>query len=132
MSFYSESVVKKTRKPHRCSGCGTTIEVGSPALRYTGKYDRDFASHIHHPECREAEIALNRLHDVRDNDDWMSLTDMETDEHPWLLEGYPIIAARMGITAEAIRVAAEEMEQCRYAFAKPARKALSDATGGGE
>jgi len=91
-------------------------------LRYSGVFDGYFASHIHHPECRQAEIALNRLHDVRDGDDWMALTDMEADDWPWLLAEYPTIAERMGITAEKIRENEEESARMRAFWIEQAKK----------
>jgi len=120
--FYFEATVKKTRKHHLCSGCARAIEIGSAALRYSGVFSGDFCSHIHHPECRAAEIDLNSLHDVRNGDDWLALTDMEPDDWTWLLEAHPQVAERMAITAEKIAAHEAEQERMRAWWADRGRK----------
>ena len=100
--FYSETIVKKTRKAHRCDGCCKMIEVGSEALRYSGKFGGDFGSFIHHPECRAAECALNKRMSEHVWDDWIPLSDIDPDDYPWLLATFPSVAARFNITAETI------------------------------
>ena len=51
VTFHNETEIKKTRKAHRCAFCGTTIAQGSPAIRWSGKWDGDFFSEIGHPDC---------------------------------------------------------------------------------
>lgn len=102
MSFTREYPVKAVRKRRRCDACPGYINIGEPAVRWAGFSEGDFQTAIWHPECRKAEIAFNRLKDTMWHDEWSSLSEMEDDDHPWLLEEYPAIAARYGITAETI------------------------------
>lgn len=97
MSFVSETKVKAVRKRHRCDGCGQHIDIGQPATRWAGLADGDFGTAIFHPECREAEVALNHKNDWRWGDDWWRLCDMEREDREWLIEERPIVAERMGI-----------------------------------
>ena len=47
-----DSVVKKSRKPHRCYLCGKDIPKGASYLRRTGiDDDAGFLSIAMHPEC---------------------------------------------------------------------------------
>lgn len=119
--FYSETHVKKTRKDHRCDGCCKPIPAGSQALRYSGKFDGQFGTFVHHPECREAECALNKLH-RSPYDEWLSLSDIESDKYEWLLAEFPIVAERFGITAQSIAEHEREREESRRAWAEIDRK----------
>lgn len=120
MSFINEKAVESIRKARRCSGCTHMIEVGSPAISWAGMTDGEFNTATYHPECREAEIALNKLQDTYSADEWSSLADIDWEDHRWLLEEYPEIAARRGITAETIREIEEERARCHAAWrAKP-------------
>ena len=120
MGFVNERTVKSVRKAGQCDGCNTTVNVGEAAVRWAGTTDGDFNTALYHPECREAEVALNRERRTGFYpDDWMGLSrDMEWDDHPWLLAKHPAVAARMGITVETIREDEEEREACRLAWAK--------------
>lgn len=104
--FYSEKIVK-VRKPRHCDGCGALLNKGDQALTYSGRFQGDFGSFSHHIECRQAEIALNNLAD-RNSDEWYALREIEADEWDWLLEDWPVVAARMNVTAERIREHKEE------------------------
>ena len=115
--FSVESYVKSTRKERRCGSCRYSIPIGSPALRISGVWEGEFYSQVIHPICRQAEIALNKLHGCY-GDEWISLRDMESDDLPWLLAEFPEIAARMGITAESVAHTAAEMEARRIAFTR--------------
>lgn len=98
MSFVSETSVKAVRKRHRCDGCGGHIDVGQPATRWSGVVEGDFSTAIYHPDCREAEIAMNN--DIRDfqyGDDWRPLDEIEHEDWPWLRDAYPAVAGRLGI-----------------------------------
>lgn len=118
MSFVNEREIKAIRKPRRCDGCSVKIEAGESAIGWAGTVDGDFITATYHPDCRKAEIALNSLHGNGWADDWMSLcTDLEWEDHPWLLEEYPAVAARMGITAETISANEKERADCDAAFA---------------
>ena len=99
MSFYRETHVKAVRKSRPCIGCGRMIEVGSPALDASAHYEGDFWAATYHVECRAAETAINDLHEVYSGE-WMALSDIEHDDWDWLIAEHPVVAARMGITAE--------------------------------
>lgn len=98
MSFSNEQRIKATRKRAWCVGCGQPIEVGSAAVRWTGITDGDFQSVAYHPECRDAECALNEMHSA---DEWIGLCEVtgERDDELWLLEEFPAVAARLKIEA---------------------------------
>ncbi|RVT93739.1 hypothetical protein [Sphingomonas crocodyli] len=98
MSFATESNIKAVRKARRCFGCSVTIEVGEPAVSSVGMSDGDFYANTYHPDCREAEIALNRLRETGWVDDWSCLYDIEWEDWRWLVEEWPAVAARKGIT----------------------------------
>lgn len=95
--MYSERKIKATRKPHQCQSCLRLIETGSPSLYYVCKnYQSDgmFYGH-HHPECREAELAMNALMDYRDGDDWYPLHEIDSETLPWLKDEFPTAYARL-------------------------------------
>lgn len=116
MAFYRETPVKAIRKPRICLGCRKTIEVGHRAINCAGNLDGDFWSGTYHNDCRNAEVALNDLHDVRyPYDEWNVLSEMEWDDWPWLIDKFPTVAARMGITTERFDKINAEYQQ-RYAF----------------
>jgi hypothetical protein len=122
MSFYRERPIKSVRKPRRCAGCTSMIAAGSVALDISGKqWGGDFWSQTFHPECRAAEVELNKLHDTRYSDDWAALADIDWEDWGWLLESFPIVAERMRITAERLNEVTEERERCRAAWAATAR-----------
>lgn len=82
-------------------GCASQLEVGQPALSCSGRGDDGFWSATYHHECRKAEEALNKLHDIGWHDDWLVLCDdMEWEDWPWLIEEFPVVAGRMKITTE--------------------------------
>jgi hypothetical protein len=56
-------------------------------------------------------MALNKLSGT-DWDEWVGLQDMETDDWPWLIEDFPAIAARMGITQARYDERIEERKRC--------------------
>lgn len=111
MSGFASETERKARKQHRCDGCAQTIEVGSTYVRWAGTTDGDFSAASFHQDCRAAEIALNKLSGT-DWDEWMGLQDMETDDWPWLLEDFPAIATRMGITQARYDEHIEERKRC--------------------
>lgn len=103
MGYFREHPIAATRKPHRCEACQTTIETGSAANYITvhdGSSDGPFYGHFH-PDCRDAEVRLNDLHDWRGGDDWMALHEAEADDLPWIAEEFPAVFARV-----AARIAA--------------------------
>ena len=101
MTVFSERAVKAVRKPVHCDGCCRVIAVGQPATRWTGLSDGEFASVAYHPDCRQAEIALNERHDTWD-EDWQPITSIEPEDHAWLLAEFPAVAARLGIAVAAV------------------------------
>ena len=102
MAFASETTVKAVRKRHRCDGCNRPIEIGDPATRWAGTTDGDFGTALYHPDCRAAEIAMNNdVLGFRYGDDWWPLSEIESEDRPWLIAAYPAVARRMGIVPPA-------------------------------
>lgn len=104
MTFYRETTIKAVRKPRQCLGCLRMIAVGETALNVAGHFDGDFWSGSFHHECRAAEVALNELNRTR-WDEWQNLSEIEWDDWQWLLDGHPVVASRMGVTAEKLEEA---------------------------
>jgi len=100
MSFTREYSVKAIRKPCRCDACRAMIEIGEPAIRYATTYEGEFTHAVWHPECRTAEIALNRLQDTMWYDEWTALDELDDEDRPWLIAEHPTVAARMGFTQQ--------------------------------
>ena len=116
MGFYRENVIKAVRKERRCYGCSRTIVVGAPAVDCAGNYDGEFWSATYHDDCRKAEVALNDLHDSY-LDEWMNLdADMEWEDWPWLIDTFPTVAERMGITKERHDKIAGQQARVRQAL----------------
>ncbi len=122
MSMYSEREVKSIRKARPCDSCAKTIEAGKPALVIAGVVGGDFWSGTWHHDCRHAEVELNKLHGVYDGEDWMSLTDMEWDDWPWLIEAHPTVANRMNITTARYDERMAEQQRMREFWAAHDRK----------
>lgn len=102
MGFSSETKVNAVRKSRRCDACGKFVEIGQPAIKWAGTTDGDFGTLIYHPDCRAAELALNELHGTWSNEDWIGLWDFDWDDADWLIDQFPEVAARKGITADLI------------------------------
>ena len=107
MSFYRERAIKSTRKERQCYGCCRTIAVGSEALECAGTGTDGFWSGTYHTDCRKAEIAFNDLKDYRWGDEWYALHEIEFEDWDWLIDEFPAVADRMGITVEKHREAVE-------------------------
>lgn len=60
MSFHRSYWVKRTRKPHCCAWCDSTIKKGSAAHRGANMWEGDFCSWIMHPECSAAWDAVQK------------------------------------------------------------------------
>jgi len=120
MAFYRETPVKAIRKPRSCIACHRTIEVGHPALDCAGYYEGDFWSATYHAECREAEVALNKVYDLPGGE-WVNLgSDMDWEDWPWLIEKFPTVAERMGITTERFdRVNTDYQQRHSFWRSKP-------------
>lgn len=100
MSFVTEKPVKAVRKRHLCSGCDKWIEIGETAVNWCGTSDGDFNSAYYHPDCREAEIAFNKISGTHHADEWQGLSDAEPEDRPWLKAEWPIPYLRMCMTRE--------------------------------
>lgn len=101
MSFIDERYIKATRKRHVCNACDKWIEVGEAAVHWVGVTDGDFGCAYYHPDCREAEVAYNRLRGYRFGDDWFRLCeDAEPEDYSWLKSEHPIPYKRMLMTRE--------------------------------
>ena len=111
MSFSNVRSIKSVRKARPCR-CGQMIEAGQPAVEWVGVTEGEFAAIAYHPECRQAERALNKLHDVQWWDDWSGIEDVESEDWEWLLTEHPLVAARLNITPE--RVAEHKARRARY------------------
>lgn len=121
MTFINERSIKAVRKRTGCDACGKYIEIGEPATRWAGLTDGMFCAIAYHPECRVAEVALNKLHGTY-SDEWMGLADLEWDDHRWLLENHPLVAERKGITLRRIEADERDREACRVTWAEIERK----------
>lgn len=103
MNWYREQPVKAVRKAHSCAGCGTRIEPGGSALYISGlSYGADCPFYGHyHADCRAAECGLNTIHACYADEDWLSLRDIEDEDHDWLRAKFPAVAARLNVAAVA-------------------------------
>ena len=123
MSFVNEKAVKAVRKPGRCDACMQMVEIGQPAVRWAGITDGQFDTSLYHPECRAAEIALNRLHDTdRWQDEWIGLSDIDWEDWRWLVEEHPVVAERKGITLAKVEETERERKETHLAWAAIARQ----------
>lgn len=113
MGFASETE-HKARKAHKCDACRGVIEPATTYVRWVGTTDGDFSNVKFHPECRKAEIALNKLSGT-DWDEWMGLDDMEADDWPWLIADHPEVAARLQITQAKYDERMAERQRCAEA-----------------
>lgn len=125
--FCGETSIKKTRKARPCYGCGRTIDAGSAAIKCFGSVSGDFWAGTYHADCREAEIKLNTYRDYRWGDDFMSLADLELDDWPMLIEEFPAVAERFGITQARYDEAKAE-EQRRWDQMRLAKQINADLT----
>jgi len=114
MTFTTERVIAKVRKERKCEACRQAIEVGSPAIDWSGTTDGDFSHVSFHPECRAAEIALNKAAGT-DWDEWFGLSEMEWEDWQFILDDHPVVAARVGITQAKIDEVEADQAACRAA-----------------
>ena len=100
MSFFRETQIKATRKPHHCQCCQKQIEAGSPAIYMAGlTEDNDLWAGHAHVECREAECAWNSERGTY-GDEWDMLYMIREDDEAeswleWLADKHPIAATRL-------------------------------------
>lgn len=117
--FYRETIIKAVRKARVCGGCGRTIARGSEAVDLAGHYDGDFWSATYHVECRKAEIDLNGEHQA---EEWIHLSEFEPDDWEVILQDHPIVAARLGITAERVEKERQREIEQRQRWMADAKK----------
>ncbi len=100
--FHSTKDIRRTRKVHVCEQCNRPISFGSAAKYAAGKYEGDFYSMHMHVECHDAAQAFADLNGLWGEDfPWFQhMEDDEYDHRAWLLEHYPIVAARLGFKRE--------------------------------
>jgi len=100
--FSSKTSVKAVRKPHECDQCGTSINVGEPAIYCRGLWDGYFYSTYQHPECEEAGMKYARETGYWGEEfTWFQHVDLdEYDLKAWLLENAPAVAERLLVTIE--------------------------------
>ena len=77
MSFYAERHIKKTTKPHRCTGCLETIPAGSPATYLAGKHDDFWTAYI----CGDCKVYMDEYDDYLDDDGCWSEGDIRIARH---------------------------------------------------
>jgi hypothetical protein len=94
MGFISERRVAAVRKARLCDVCYVMIETGQTAINWAGMVDGDFATSTFHPDCREAEVALNVAAGSH-GDEWYLLRDEEAKDCEWLLDEFPDVYDRM-------------------------------------
>ena len=96
MSFYQDTPIRATRRPHLCDGCDQQIVVGSPATRWRGLCDGEFVSAIWHAECRAAECEYNQ---AKKHWEWVFLRECleDQEDRAWLMTEHPAVAARFGL-----------------------------------
>lgn len=71
MTFRTDTLVKRTLKPHRCDWCGERIDAGQQMVRVSGRHE-DFWTAKLHPECWRAEHIF-----------WERAADMDDGWCPW-------------------------------------------------
>jgi len=101
--FHHERVIKSTRGVHVCEQCGTVIEIGSKAYHHAGVYWGDFYSSYQHVECQAAGNAYAEMTGCWGEDYmWFQHQLEDRDDELWLLENYPIVAGRLGLTQDEV------------------------------
>ena len=100
MSFSGVRMIKSCRKACRCLQCNRIIEVGQPKATLSGVYEGDFYSCDEHPECYAAAEEYGSAPTWTSDARPMLCEDIDRKyDGPWLLEEFPVVAARLGITA---------------------------------
>jgi hypothetical protein len=64
MSFYTEKTIKKTKKPHRCFGCGEKIPEETQAVYFAGKSDDGFTADY---LCTKCHAVISECDYVRES-----------------------------------------------------------------
>lgn len=103
--FFSSRSIKAVRKERHCESCGLKIAAGQPAEYFATKQEGDMFCWHAHPECGEAEKAVNDFM-ATDVDDFLWLWQVkdiayhDSDEAreatlEWLRANHPIAAGRI-------------------------------------
>ena len=96
--FHSERKISQTRKPHECQQCGKIIDAGMPAIKGSGSYFGDLYSQYEHIECYAAGRAYAKISGCWGEDYmWFQHGLEELEDKLWLLDEYPVVAARLGL-----------------------------------
>lgn len=101
IEFTSERKIKGVSKSHLCIACRNRIKARSPAIYFAMKCDGEIDTGYYHPDCRDAEIALNHRLDTW-GEDWTPLDNIRDGEEGeqdwlWLVETFPDVAARFKV-----------------------------------
>ena len=64
--FWNSTLIKKSRKVHRCEHCHVKIEIGQPYIRETGKYEGEFNNYS---LCVRCKTLLTNNNSVWDDDE---------------------------------------------------------------
>lgn len=60
--FHRETLVRKTRKDHRCDWCHERIEKSTQCIVTEGVFEGDFYRGRYHPECGRASKRYYQTH----------------------------------------------------------------------
>ncbi len=85
------------RKPHICDHCGKLIEAGQEYQRLRGIWDGTPGVFKSHPDCRRAAAKMHKMKDLLYDEGVLLMSDVEQDDHEWLLAEFPAVAGRLGI-----------------------------------
>ena len=81
--FINKSIVK-TRKPHRCDGCGKPIPVGDLAVNLAGKFDGEMFSDYACGSCELTSFRIHR-HELKEgcswHESWIAYSDISEHLH---------------------------------------------------
>ena len=73
LDFWNETIVKKSKKPHKCQLCGAEIPEGSEYIRQNGKFDGEFFDRCLHMWCCSAIEEYCQATGENEYDDWAVL-----------------------------------------------------------
>lgn len=73
LDFSNETIVKKSKKPHKCQLCGAEIPAGSEYIRQNGKFDGEFFDRCLHMWCCSAIEEYCQATGENEYDDWAVL-----------------------------------------------------------
>jgi hypothetical protein len=97
MTILSDKVRTARHKTRRCDQCGSRINLGERYREQVHTYD-DFVVYRAHEDCDRAAALRTSNADEPCN----LLTDIDTEDFPWLLAEFPAVTARLGITDRTI------------------------------